>query len=263
MPFGLLRKVFRPTVVDRVDVWRYVGSVTLLAWIVAVGIDVADRIANHASWSRIFTEEALSTFSVLVIAIPVARSMANAHLELHRARQEAERLGRTDTLTGLANRRAFYEAAVVLGAQGAVALAIVDLDRFKRINDSVGHAAGDETLRSVAQVMQNELADLGLVARIGGEEFALIADGRPPDEIAARLEKFRQRVASHPIVTSAGTVHATVSVGFAVSRVAHFDQLYAAADRALYIAKSAGRDRVVNGDRIEAIVPTASIRQAS
>jgi diguanylate cyclase (GGDEF)-like protein len=263
MPLGLIRKVFRPTIVDRVDVWRYVGSVTLLAWIVAIGIDVADRIANHTVWSRILTEEALSTFSVLVIAIPVARSMGIAHLELHRAKKEAERLGRTDSLTGLANRRAFYEAAVELGAHGAVALAIADLDRFKRINDSVGHAAGDETLRTVARLMESELADLGLVARIGGEEFALIADGRPPDEIAARLEKFRERVASHPIATPNGNIHATVSVGFAVSRGGGFDQLYAAADRALYIAKSAGRDRVVNGDHVEAIIPTAPIRQAS
>ena len=98
---------------------------------------------------------------MLVIAVPVARTMGLAQLELHRARAEAERLSRTDPMTGLANRRAFYEAAAGLEG-GALALVIVDIDRFKRINDRYGHAVGDEVIKCVATRMQEELGDLGV-----------------------------------------------------------------------------------------------------
>ena len=150
-------------------------------------------------------------------------------------------------LTGLANRRAFYEAAEDF-AGGAVALAIVDIDRFKRINDSNGHATGDNVLKAVAAFMQDQLGDLGLVARLGGEEFALISAERPVAEFRERLQTFRLSVAETP--TPCAGVRVTVSIGFACRSNIDLDSLYAAADKALYFAKSAGRNRLVDYDEV-------------
>jgi diguanylate cyclase (GGDEF)-like protein len=266
MSVSILREVFHPKVASRADLWRYVRATTILAWTVVWAVDIPHQILFAASWADCWRNWLVDVIIVPIVSVPVARSIGKAHLQLHDAKQEAERLGRVDPLTGLANRRAFYEAAAELAGGGAVALAIADLDRFKRINDRFGHAAGDEALKAAADLMRAELGDLGLVARVGGEEFALIAAGRSADEIAARLQRFRQRVADEPLTAAGGSVHLTVSIGFAVRRDCNFDALYAAADRALYVAKSAGRDRVVDGDRIEGIAPLAQalapIRQA-
>jgi diguanylate cyclase (GGDEF)-like protein len=193
--------------------------------------------------------------------------MGLAHLNLHHARQEAEqarleaeRIGRTDPLTGLANRRAFYDAAAVLQG-GAIALAIADIDRFKRVNDQHGHAAGDEALTTVARIMREELSDLGLVARLGGEEFGLISAESEPSRVRDRLQRLCQRIAEAPIAVHGQTIGVTISAGFAVGCSASLDELYSAADRALYVAKAAGRDRVVSFDEIEAVIPGERLQQ--
>ena len=172
---------------------------------------------------------------------------------------EADRIGRIDPLTGLANRRAFYEAAAGF-AGGAVALAIADIDRFKRINDANGHAAGDNVLKAVAAFMQEQLGDLGLVARLGGEEFALLSAERPAAEIRERLQAFRRGLAEAPTPVCYAGIRVTVSIGFACRSGIDLDSLYAAADKALYFAKSAGRDRVVDFDEIGEAVAAARLR---
>lgn len=248
---ALLRNVFHPIVADSAGLRRYVTSVTILALIVAVGIDVVQSLLFFTTWLDIVREELITTVIVILVAVPIARSMGHAHLELFHAKREADRLGRTDPLTGLANRRALYEAAERFDG-GALALVIADIDRFKRINDSYGHAAGDEIIKAVAQRMQRDLGDLGIVARVGGEEFALIAADLPAGELRARLQRFRQRVAEDPVAYARQTIGVTVSVGFAARRDLDFDALYAAADKALYAAKNAGRDRVVEYDQLPA-----------
>ena len=256
MIVSLLHNVFRPVVADARDLRRYVTSVTWLAWCVAVGVDAVNHLLIEGSWPVFLREGSITTVVVLCIAIPIARSMGKAHLALHYAKREAERLSRTDPLTGLANRRAFYEAAARLD-HGALALGIADIDRFKRINDRFGHAAGDEVIRSIGRRMQDELGDLGVVARVGGEEFALICADRDVGEVNDRLQRFRERVGGEPAAVDDSTIRATVSIGFAASKGAGFSALYAAADQALYAAKSAGRDRVVNYDQIAEIAPAA------
>ena len=162
-------------------------------------------------------------------------------------------------MTGLCNRRAFYEAARSFDG-GLLALVLADIDRFKRINDSYGHAAGDEVIKAVAARMQAELGDLGAVARLGGEEFALIAPHRSADEVRARLPQFRQRIAREPVAFAGQSLSATISVGFAAHGETDFDALYAAADAALYVAKSAGRDRVVDYGEIGGVA--AAVKEA-
>ena len=255
-----VRTVFRPVVRDRAGVWRYVFAVTLFAWIVATLGDLAEMALEHGSLSALLVQEAGTLIVVLVIAVPIARTMGFAHLRLHRAQQEAVRLGNTDSLTGLANRRAFYAAAADHNA-GALALAIADIDRFKRINDQHGHSAGDAALVAVAHIMREELSDLGLVARLGGEEFGWLCRVADEATVRDRLQRFRQRVAAAPLATAGASVAVTVSVGFAMRGDSEIDALYSAADRALYSAKSAGRDQVVAADEVRAL--NADLRQAS
>jgi diguanylate cyclase (GGDEF)-like protein len=162
-------------------------------------------------------------------------------------------------MTGLANRRAFYEAALQFG-EGALALVIADIDRFKRINDRYGHAVGDEVIRIVASRMHEELGGLGVVARLGGEEFALVGPDLSAPALRARLNKFRQRLANEPPRFDGRPISTTVSIGFAAQRGLGFDALYAAADKALYAAKAAGRDRVVDFDEIGDLPPLVALR---
>jgi diguanylate cyclase (GGDEF)-like protein len=255
----LWHNIFRPAVADEADLRRYVVSVTLFAWIVSVAADVGQHALCFVSWANLYGQLALSTVVVLVIAIPLARTMGRAHLALYHARGAAEKLSRTDPMTGLANRRAFYEAAEQV-EDGALALVIADIDRFKRINDRYGHAVGDDVIKSVASRMQEELGDLGVVARLGGEEFALIGAALPAQQLLTRLDRFRQRLAEEPASFEGCDIAATVSIGFAARNDLGFDALYAAADKALYVAKSAGRDRVVDYDEIGDLAPLAALR---
>ena len=255
------RTVFRPVVRDRAGVRRYVAAVTLFAWIIAAAADVVDKTLEGEGLTALLMQETSSLIVVLVIAVPISRTMGFAHLRLHHAQQEAERLSRTDPLTGLANRRAFYDAAGDLKG-GAIALAIADIDRFKRINDAHGHAAGDAALIAVAHIMRDELSDLGLVARLGGEEFGLLSAQADASKLRERLQRFRQKVADAQIAVEGQTLGVTVSAGFAVRVGGEMDALYSNADRALYVAKAAGRDRVVAFDEIETRVGEARLRQA-
>jgi diguanylate cyclase (GGDEF)-like protein len=259
MSISLFGNVFRPKVTDRQGLRRYVVSVTAYAWFVAVTVEISNMLIFFSSWGDLWRNFAITSVEVLVLAAPIAWSIGRAHLELRLAKLEADRLGRVDPLTGLANRRAFYEAAAGF-AGGSVALAIADIDRFKRINDSSGHAAGDDVLKTVAALMQDQLGDLGLVARIGGEEFALISAERPPAEIRERLQAFRRRLAETPTLASHAGICVTVSIGFACRRDIDLDTLYAAADKALYFAKSAGRDRIVDFDEIGEAIAAARLR---
>ena len=259
---AFLSTVFRPIVRDRAGLRRYVAAVTLFAWVVASVADVFEKALDGGGLSALLVQEAGTFVVVMVIAIPISRTMGFSHLNLHRARQEAERLSNTDSLTGLANRRAFYAAAAGLKG-GAVALAIADIDRFKRINDQYGHAAGDAALIAVAQIMRDELSDLGLVARLGGEEFGWLCRATDAAVVRARLQRFRKRVAEAPLAFEGRPVAVTVSAGFAMGGDVQMDALYSAADRALYLAKSAGRDRVAAFDEIETPLAETGLRHAS
>ncbi|HQC97786.1 MAG TPA: GGDEF domain-containing protein [Aquabacterium sp.] len=194
------------------------------------------------------------------------REIGSLRDEVRRARHESL----VDALTTLANRRAFDRRlvsclaadAAVLGRPpiGApVSLLMIDIDHFKRVNDSYGHAFGDQVLRAVAQVLKALTPEGGLAARVGGEEFALLLPGMALAQAQALAEKLRATVAASRIrrKSSDNDERITVSLG-----VAQFLQQTAAnglsvdeapadfvdrADRALYAAKQAGRDRVMTG----------------
>ncbi len=170
--------------------------------------------------------------------------------ELQRHAVLLERQSREDALTGLANRRHFDEritveiqAATERGS--ALSLALVDLDHFKNINDTAGHAAGDAVLKRVAALLQQRAPAGALVARIGGEEFALILPGLALSDATALLESLRCAVAQLPLDDLSLQDGLRCSAGVSVWRAGDDHAgLLRRADRGLYAAKRSGRDRV-------------------
>ena len=171
----------------------------------------------------------------------------------------------TDPLTGLHNRRfampVLARLAEEAGPDDALAVMIIDIDHFKAINDTHGHAAGDRILAEIAARLRSVLRPGDLLARIGGEEFLTAAPRIDPGEAEALAEQLRAVVAARPVTLASTTLAAalrqptdelevTVSVGLALSRGESGDRLFGRADAALYSAKRAGRNRVVTfGER--------------
>ncbi|MEX6503886.1 histidine kinase N-terminal 7TM domain-containing diguanylate cyclase [Pseudomonas zhanjiangensis] len=156
-----------------------------------------------------------------------------------------------DPLTGLYNRRhldEFFgrELARAQREQAPLALALIDLDHFKRLNDEFGHLVGDEVLKAVAQHLLDSLRVSDAVFRIGGEEFLLILPNADAEEAHKRLEAICQRLAASALPTRSGPRHVTLSAGLAVypAQGQALDELLHAADVALYEAKRTGRNRV-------------------
>jgi diguanylate cyclase (GGDEF)-like protein len=168
------------------------------------------------------------------------------------SKQEDDRkmlhLATVDSLTGLLNRYAFFDQAQALRLRPAgaarMALLMLDLDHFKRINDRFGHATGDEALRLFAHTVRTTLAGRGVVGRMGGEEFALALAGTLDDALQV-AEQLRAAVTAVLLPTSEAPYTVTVSIGVAAL---HANETLAAglarADQALYDAKRAGRNRV-------------------
>ncbi|TDQ81509.1 diguanylate cyclase (GGDEF)-like protein [Dongia mobilis] len=181
-----------------------------------------------------------------------------ADLERERERLIAElrSLAETDSLTGLSNRRAFVELAQrelrrMQRRGGAMTLLMIDIDYFKRVNDTHGHPAGDAVLREVAGLVRGSLRDVDISARLGGEEFGvLLADGDPA-QVPDLAERLRHVIATHDMhLPDGSSLRVTASFGVAVATGAELtetslERLMAAADRALYRAKGEGRNRVV------------------
>lgn len=160
-------------------------------------------------------------------------------------------LARVDALTGLANRRAFDEAlaaAVARARRGGapLAVAVLDVDHFKRVNDTLGHAAGDAVLREVAARARAAVRESDLLARVGGEELAILLAGEGLDAAAETADRVRRAVAASPVATVGGALAVTLSAGCAALAPGDPDgaALVARADARLYDAKRAGRNRV-------------------
>lgn len=159
-----------------------------------------------------------------------------------------EELSLTDGLTRLANRRAFDEKLPLAYEHARryerpLSIVLVDIDHFKTINDTFGHDTGDSVLREVADRLASCTRQTDFVARIGGEEFAILLPETALFEAMQFCEKIRATIASQDVASH----HVTVSLGVANvphSRVPRVDELFRAADQALYRAKANGRNRV-------------------
>jgi len=188
----------------------------------------------------------------LINAPPMSYWLANLIYEVTRLGDEIERIAYVDDLTGIANRRAFFERAPVLIEQSKdpdpnISIILIDIDNFKRINDTYGHKAGDAVLVAVADILTEAMRDAnGIVGRIGGEEFALIVIQKDITDVIALADQIRLNIKKASIDTQNSSISATVSIGLAHhSPGDDLDNTLLSADKALYLAKNAGRDRVM------------------
>jgi diguanylate cyclase (GGDEF)-like protein len=180
-----------------------------------------------------------------VVALLAYSVVGFAVYDLGVSRQRFEALSRTDMLSGLMNRRAFLDAFEK--SRGPVSLLLFDIDRFKTVNDTLGHKAGDDVIVVVADVLAAAVNGHGALSRIGGEEFAILLTGVGPDEAMRLAEDIRARVADASIGAVGRVFSVTVSGGVADATADRgFSEIFSDADMALYHAKATGRNRIVH-----------------
>lgn len=194
-----------------------------------------------------------STFIAIRLQRIRRRLMQQKH-QLSQALERISHLATHDELTGLVNRRHMTELIAVERqrcerAGRPLVLAILDLDHFKSINDSEGHAAGDQVLQAFARTVQATVRNTDMLARWGGEEFVLMLYDSDAASALGLLERVRAKVQAMELPFDGRSVRVTVSMGVALSRPGEpLERLLERADVALYEAKSQGRNRVVLQD---------------
>ncbi|HEY6986309.1 MAG TPA: GGDEF domain-containing protein [Rhodanobacteraceae bacterium] len=178
-----------------------------------------------------------------------------------RINEQLSRLAMLDPLTGVFNRRTFEERAQHVIAAAArdgrpLSLLAVDIDHFKDVNDEFGHAGGDEALRLVVALMRETLAEGQILSRIGGEEFAVLLPGADEDEARATAERLRRHLENSPVDVEGRELNLKISAGVATlgTGTETLAILLRAADRALYAAKRAGRNRVETSSALAAVL---------
>lgn len=203
---------------------RIAGSFGLVGW--SFWLDNSTILA--------MTAEAL--LSSMAIAYRI-RLLSRERDDAREGEIHARLLADTDPLTGMLNRRAFLTR--VIGREGEQVLLLADIDHFKRVNDTIGHDGGDEVLRSIARALEAAIPPGALAARIGGEEFAIVA----PASIGLDANDILDRIRSARMPYDLGVTASIGSCTGPLARETDWKAMYRDADRALFAAKSAGRDR--------------------
>jgi two-component system cell cycle response regulator len=197
----------------------------------------------------------------LLARIRAAKRIVDLQKELRETNKRLELLSITDGLTKLYNHRHFQDELARAFEESAryerpLSLAIIDLDFFKKVNDTYGHAIGDEVLKAVALMFQESIRSTDLAARYGGEEFAVMMPETDVDDAIKFAEKIRSLVEGTPIGTQAASIAVTVSVGVSTvphSRIHSAKELIVSADKALYRAKKGGRNQVQGEKRVDSV----------
>jgi diguanylate cyclase (GGDEF)-like protein/PAS domain S-box-containing protein len=198
---------------------------------------------GESSWFESNMRAVRGADGTIIAAVSVIRDLG-----VRKKREaELERAASTDPLTGLLNRTSFrqrVDEAIARTNQPAT-LAILDLDYFKRVNDSFGHATGDAALLTLADLLRENLRIEDAVGRIGGEEFAILLAGLPLATAATICDRLRLALAACMIpIAGGGATSITMSIGLTpVSPAKTVDEIFAEADAALYAAKANGRNR--------------------
>ena len=211
------------------------------------GIGVIEAIRNFSLTDRDFAPADLAIELLFLHEANSAMTdeLSRANLRLDEARSKAEAEAFTDPLTGLFNRRGLELAfQSVRQSDGCFAVAVLDLDHFKTLNDTHGHAAGDEMLRRVAARLHSVTRGVDVIARSGGDEFIMILPGISDRARLLRLGRRMVESIEEPAEIEGAECRISTSVGFAMSsdfEVAALAEMIASADAALYAAKRGGR----------------------
>ncbi|WP_435627990.1 GGDEF domain-containing protein [Candidatus Ferrigenium straubiae] len=188
---------------------------------------------------------------VAVMATALLGSIGFVLMVKERTDREIMRLAMTDSLTRIPNRRALMEWAehALARRDGApLALLMIDVDHFKRINDTYGHPTGDEVLRKIAELLEGRLRGYDFMGRYGGEEFCVVAPDTDREGALALAESLRAIIHATPFTDAGKAIALSVSIGVALcpsNAKCELKEILAEADAALYAAKQAGRNRVV------------------
>jgi diguanylate cyclase (GGDEF)-like protein len=220
------------------------GLRNTLASPLLAGTAIAGAIVLSRRTSDIWPENAVRLLNSAAFETSAALARVYSH-------QAAESEARTDQLTQLPNRRYFDEYCTLISSRrrssDRVAILSVDVDHFKRLNDTYGHQVGDVVLRSIGNAIQASVREEDVPARYGGEEFVVLLRNPAPGVALEIGERIRENVRDMDLTESGVTDRVTVSVGVASGQEAGdtIDEIVERADRALYTAKRTGRDRVV------------------
>jgi diguanylate cyclase (GGDEF)-like protein len=229
-------------------VWPLLGAAYLLTRADVVVFTLLSIIgfATAAPAPQLGVADYVSITVVSLVVVLTVRALAE---NLSTTIRSLRKASSTDPLTGLLNRRAldYYvaqERKHAAGSEGQLSVVILDIDHFKQINDRYGHAAGDAALVRFSELLIGACRGTDRIARIGGEEFAIIMPGASARNALERATRFANTLRADHAVDG---IHMTVSAGIATApiRDANWDALLTDADHAVYEAKHAGRDRIV------------------
>jgi diguanylate cyclase (GGDEF)-like protein len=192
----------------------------------------------------------ITVFVYSILRLVLMQKKANK--ELSRLNEQLYELATTDSMTQLFNRRHFIESAqrqiIQLQRTGAYgAMLMIDIDDFKGVNDSFGHAMGDECIANVASILKDNLREYDLVGRVGGEEYAMLLSQCELDRASQIAERLREKIADMSVSHQQDTINITISIGLTMIQKGEneIDKALQTADIALYKAKSMGKNRVV------------------
>ena len=244
---------------DAVRPSRFVAIVlacAILVWWTRI-IAMPPLLAEPVDRERL--DMVVSAFAIAQILVGVGATFGLFWVEVRRVHAAMSHMAFTDALTGLANRRAIlarFEEEVARWSRTGTgfAVAVLDMDRFKEVNDAHGHQVGDALLRHVGKVMAETKRTEDVLGRLGGEEFVVVLCGHQSGRATEAAERLREAVARLPMIHRGERLEVTLSAG--VAEVPgdgnDWDKVFAAADARLYEAKDGGRNRVVGPAQAEA-----------
>nr|WP_239061011.1 diguanylate cyclase [Desulfovibrio sp. JC022] len=198
----------------------------------------------------LFLKQGANDFIQKTASIEEILCRVNSNLEFLELIQASRDRANKDFLTGLWNRRYFFEYGeplyeqLILGGR-ELCVVILDIDHFKKVNDTYGHDAGDEVLKEFSALLADYVGDAGLVSRFGGEEFTIVLDGVPADELIDFLEEFRVLVEGFSVEFKGQVITITVSIGATANMDESLTAMISRADDKLYEAKGSGRNKVL------------------
>ena len=174
----------------------------------------------------------------------------NVNLELIDLFRQSKETASKDFLTGLYNRRFFFESGIPILEKTkrkslSIAVATIDIDFFKKINDTYGHDIGDVAIKEVANILKKHLRSSDLIARFGGEEFCILLDDISEEKALNKFEDIRAAFESNILSVSGATISYTVSIGLYYGNACSLEDMLTLADKALYEAKETGRNKVI------------------
>lgn len=215
----------------------------------ARGISMYTALDAVAPALRQWADDAVSFWLLFSVVLLVAQGFAILLAVNHALQREVRAMAEHDPMTGLLNRRgmdSYLQRIDRRRVAGVRMVVVADVDHFKAVNDGHGHGVGDEVLVQVGERLRSGAGEGSVVARFGGEEFVLVLEAATMAAVMEKADALRKRVGSEPMLTAAGPLGVTISMGAATyPSGASFEAASRDADEALYRAKRGGRNRVV------------------